>query len=86
LTGFSASSHEGKEEHSILEHSAELLRNEQEMDMLDDIPLVDDIGLDMDIGNLDFTDLIVSGDDEEEAVADNVDSIEGRSIYSIFLK
>jgi hypothetical protein len=52
------------------------------MDMLGDIPFVDDIGLDMDIENLDFTDLIVGGEDEEEAMmaADNVDSLDGSQI------
>lgn len=42
--------------------------------MLGDIPLVDDIGLD--IENLDFSDLIVGGDDEEGAAGDNVDSLD----------
>ncbi|KAL7075605.1 hypothetical protein ACQ4LE_005299, partial [Meloidogyne hapla] len=69
----------GKFGTELSEHSAELLRNEQEMDMLDDIPLVDDIGLDME--NLDFTDLIVC-EEEDVAIssavaAENIDSLDG---------
>jgi len=49
------------------------------MDMLDDIPLVDDIGLDME--SLDFTDLLVN-EEEDVAIssaiaAENIDSLDG---------
>uniref|UniRef100_A0A914NLT0 HMG box domain-containing protein n=1 Tax=Meloidogyne incognita TaxID=6306 RepID=A0A914NLT0_MELIC len=69
----------GKIGTELSEHSAELLRNEQEMDMLDDIPLVDDIGLDME--SLDFTDLLVN-EEEDVAIssaiaAENIDSLDG---------
>ena len=45
--------------------------------MLGDIPLVDDIGLDMDIENLDFTDL-VAGDGEDDG-ADDSETIDGKN-------
>uniref|UniRef100_A0A183BQZ3 Histone-lysine N-methyltransferase n=1 Tax=Globodera pallida TaxID=36090 RepID=A0A183BQZ3_GLOPA len=49
----------------LSEHSAELLRTEQEMDMLGDIPLVDNIMEGLDIEGLDFSDLIVGEEDDE---------------------
>lgn len=54
----------------LSENSAEQLRNEQEMDMLGDIPIVDNIMEGLDFEGLDFSDLIV-GEDDEPATAEN---------------
>lgn len=71
----------------LTEHSAELLRNEQEMDMLGDIPIVDNIIEGLDIEGLDFTDLLVGGEHEEDeamAAENPVDPINGFCLPNIW--
>ncbi|KAL3091354.1 hypothetical protein niasHS_007147 [Heterodera schachtii] len=60
----------------LSEHSAELLRTEQEMDMLGDIPLVENIMDGLDMEGLDFSDLIVGEEDEPMTVESSSNTID----------